>query len=109
MSVIIKGMEMPRCCEVCPFFANGGWFKMCVINGENIKSTTVDYKTNCCPLVEIPKGHKIGDLTVLAQKFADTCVGDCGCCGGAFDWKEDCHCLVVKDAPAILEAESEEE
>lgn len=52
MSVLIKGMEMPKSCDVCQF----NMFKICYINTLQEGKYTV---THSCPLVPVPE-H--GDL-----------------------------------------------
>ena len=61
MSILIKGMEMPKCCRECPcieysaFSSNSDW---CCLNKADIHDKTV--VSSDCPLVEIPSKH--GDL-----------------------------------------------
>jgi len=59
MSVLIKGMEMPKCCGMCnAFFEKGDGFS-CTITDTEVERLW--YKRNKdCPLVEIPSKH--GDL-----------------------------------------------
>ena len=57
MSILIKGMKMPRNCFECHL--HSAW--ICILSNEKIlsKDTGVDIekKPNWCPLVEIPTPH----------------------------------------------------
>jgi len=63
MSVLIKGMEMPKCCGTCNFleFENeivgnkvvDNYF--CLVNFHRLENELIRDKE--CPLVEIPKKH----------------------------------------------------
>ena len=56
MSVLIKGMEMPEFCEVCPCY---NWVEdICRITDSPNDFT--DTRVSDCPLVEVPTPH--GDL-----------------------------------------------
>ena len=48
MSILIKGMEMPKSCWDC-FACHDGW---CIINQKIEGHRTV---THSCPLIEVPK------------------------------------------------------
>ena len=62
MSVLIKGMEMPKNCDVCPLIAEADDYHVCYINEQFIPWEWVDEhsaeqrhpKPSWCPLVEIP-------------------------------------------------------
>ena len=57
MSIIIKGMEMPKDCNKCPMTVDG----YCRIIGyPNGNAIIKRYKPLWCPLVEVPTPH--GDL-----------------------------------------------
>jgi hypothetical protein len=57
MSVIVKGMEMPKCCAFCEIQHDG----VCQMNTvESIDDIAYDGRPDWCPLVELPKHH--GDL-----------------------------------------------
>lgn len=56
MSVIVKGMEMPKNCKECPFSDHQAW---CLIPGEWRERYYCpdDDVSEHCPLVEIPTPH----------------------------------------------------
>ena len=57
MSVIVKGMEMPKCCAYCEIQYDG----VCQMNTvESIDDIAYDGRPDWCPLVELPEHH--GDL-----------------------------------------------
>ena len=51
MSVLIKGMDMPKSCERCIITAKGQYAKYCVITGL---SCINNERQKDCPLVEVP-------------------------------------------------------
>ena len=64
MSVIIKGMDMPKSCDECRFCndtCNGFYPYYCYLLNESYSSCE-QFKQHC-PLVEIPKNH--GDIVDL--------------------------------------------
>lgn len=106
MSVLIKGMEMPKSCEKCPFLdyeegfcfargvkGNSGWYEF-TFCPSGIK----DGRADNCPLVEIPPHGRLID--------AD-------CCNGYFyEHMSDDMMIVAMNAinemPTIIEAEEGE-
>ena len=64
MSVLIKGMEMPKNCDECELMtANYGCAFVGAVGGESYRKRAWD-----CPLVEVPTPH--GDL--IDKKRLDT-------------------------------------
>ena len=59
MSVLIKGMEMPKNCGVCGF-KDGCEF-----------SVPLTERPFDCPLIEVPPHGRLGDLDELEQMFVD--------------------------------------
>ena len=66
MSILIKGMEMPKDCRECPleqYYMNCGETRCRAENkilAENFKAIPFDGRPDFCPLVEVPAPH--GDL-----------------------------------------------
>lgn len=56
MSVIVKGMEMPKSCDDCLCY--DCWGNKCL--AKDIYIDNVHIRSECCPLVEVPTPH--GDL-----------------------------------------------
>ena len=63
MSVLVKGMEMPKCCDICPF---GYWSNIwqtgacTLIEKKCFADFSVEYRSkrsDNCPLVEVPTPH----------------------------------------------------
>lgn len=75
MSILIRGMEMPKNCAGCEFHGRMDdpivaqhW---CKKTGENIL-TPYNGRGKDCPLGEFPEQHgRLGDLDRLEQMFAD--------------------------------------
>ena len=57
MSVVIKGMEMPKNCSKCPVALSG---KYCRINKTYTTYIKLPIRPDNCPLSELPEHH--GDL-----------------------------------------------
>ena len=101
MSVLIKGMQMPDNCDVCPF---SGWSNLhqtscCKLKEyePGFQDYSIAYRTqrsNICPLVDIPEHHGrlIDADTLVAESLADGAYG-------YVDTKE------IYVAPTIVEAE----
>lgn len=61
MSVLVKGMEMPQNCDVCPLIAEADDYHVCYINEQFIPWEWIDEhsaeqrhpKPSWCPLVEV--------------------------------------------------------
>ena len=111
MSLIIKGMKLPRSCSTCRFsYFTVGIRKRCEISGDEINPLINCRETNC-PLVEVPTPHgRLIDVTTLKNKIeSDYCnkctdVEECGVCvcqncgiGTLFD--------DIDFTPTIVEAE----
>lgn len=75
MSVLIKGMEMPKGCDVCPLIAEADDYHVCCINEQFIPWEWIDEhsaeqrhpKPSWCPLVEIPPHGRLIDADALIK------------------------------------------
>ena len=54
MSVLIKGMQIPKNCAECPVALSG---KYCRINQTYTTYIKLPFRPDHCPLVELPKHH----------------------------------------------------
>lgn len=98
MSILIKGMEMPRSCDGCNFcdYEQG----CCLVFGEGERGTggEKDGRMEWCPLVEIPPHGRLIDADELLKRKGD-----------AYDSRG--HLLYavgtgsIVTAPTIIEAE----
>lgn len=103
MSVLIRGMEMPKNCLTCPCLQYNifdddidGYCKTL-----KTKITNSDEYHPNCPLVEIPPHGDLVDKDKLMQEFMDSDLDHLQ----RDDWKEVIQ--IVEDAPTIIEAEGE--
>ena len=78
MSVLIKGMEMPKECRECPMMDYGTMTgeTYCEVNGktlaESYRTIEFDGRPDWCPLVTLPEKHgRLIDADVLMDIFAD--------------------------------------
>ena len=103
MSVIVKGMEMPKNCVVCKnYYYCELWSKLTV--NKRCKERHPD-----CPIVEVKEPHgRLGDLDALWDRMynyidnegAKMPFGD-----NDFMIHKDSACELIEDAPTVIEAE----
>ena len=98
MSILIKGMEMPKCCNDCWFYDDSRCylFSYGVPNRYNYDALTMP---DWCELIELPPHGRLIDADVLRKKMAErrSYVGRLS----------DPLCL-IEDAPTIIESEDKE-
>ena len=107
MSIIIKGMEMPKNCSDCLLNYDQ---MMCIVTGTRWWSDTMvlmDFdsakeRLHDCPLVELPPHGRLGDLDKLMTEFMDSDLDHLQ----RDDWREVIQ--IVADAPIVIEAEGSE-
>ena len=108
MSILIKGMEMPKCCDNCWALDDYGDYPRCRITEEQrgynfpIREKRMDF----CPLVEIPPHGRLIDADELFDKIPpgdiehDEKISRTGAIADV--------CIWVLTAPTIIEAEEGE-
>lgn len=71
MSILIKGMEMPKSCDDCKMRSLGFGKMFCPITSEDV--TNQEYAKNRhenCPLIEVPTPHgRLIDADELSKVF----------------------------------------
>ena len=75
MAIYIKGVEMPKDCDLCPFQKYSGYeiqpFWYCLFTGLKIDHSLVPSGNNC-PLVYIPEPHgRLIDADVLFEDLKE--------------------------------------
>ena len=70
MSILIKGMEMPTCCCVCPCFNDE--YCYCQAADKDLGSIPIDHRHPDCPLVSVPPHGRLIDADVLKACWKDT-------------------------------------
>ena len=100
MSVLIKGIKIPKSCGVCIFDDYGH----CIMTKRYSGGSATHGRASFCPLVELPEKHgRLVDADALIAKYGDwyteegTETGFIGTIG-----------MLLKDAPTVVEAEGEE-
>lgn len=76
MSVLIKGMEMPKNCRVCPIVsicpspraAPGLYLCICRLDYSEHDFNTREH----CPLIHVPPHGRLGDLDAIMTKLNET-------------------------------------
>ena len=67
MSVIVKGMQMPKNCAECPVALSG---KYCRINKTHTTYIKLPIRPDHCPLVELPEKHgRLIDADAFAENI----------------------------------------
>ena len=73
MSILIKGMGMPRHCEDCPFLEISGDYPYCVATGTQKGYTFIPKlrteRMDSCPLVEIPPHGRLIDADDFSRRL----------------------------------------
>lgn len=99
MSILIKGMEMPKSCEDCPLVEETeNYFgdimsRVCNLIYKGYTSeATKGRRRDDCPLVPLPEGHgRLGDLDALQEEFKKSKGGK--------------RLMLIDTAPTIVPAE----
>lgn len=97
MSVLIRGIEMPKSCNACMFNVYG----LCLIN-KNIEGK--DELTHSCPLVPVPPHGRLIDADALkyTMLYKENWMSGTGVEAPAI-WRKD-----IDAAPTIIPAEEGE-
>lgn len=115
MSVLVKGMEMPKKCSHCPLSHWNGLEKItgCELVDRYVPFSDKDFwendKPSWCPLVEVPPHGRLGDLDKLEKMFADIDSAPYSCFDGAepfYSAEDAVH--IIRLAPTVIEAEEGE-
>ena len=102
MSVLIKGMEMPKYCYTCPAYDYIKSF-CCVLRTKVINLNDNRYKD--CPLIAVPTHGRLIDADELKKNMRNYYPSiDHLCCSQHVVTKRDIDC-----APTIIEAEVSED
>lgn len=96
MSILIKGMEMPKECWKCPLLGN----LSCNYKKELIP---LEGKRNDCPLVEVPPHGRLIDADALLKTDRNVY----GINGGAIGVRHNFYDEEILNAPTIIESEGE--
>ena len=92
MSILIKGMDMPKNCGECPFYYYE--YKECNAIGGRMVFRNATPPTDC-PLIELPPHGRLIDADALTQQIMMKADAMCG-------WAD---ALDLALAPTIIEAE----
>ena len=98
MSILIKGMKMPRNCSECPVALSG---KYCRINKTYTTYIELPIRPDYCPLVELPEKHgRLIDEDIAYDKIAEQ--------DGGYYMDMDGVGIGLSETPTIIEAEGED-
>ena len=109
MSVLIKGMEMPKNCNACRFAGYGGVkceLNVCMFTGHN-QPTLSPSRLATCPLIEIPPHGRLIDADALDKKCEEIRSFEWNNKAVPYSWAYAYESFQydIKDAPTIIEAE----
>lgn len=98
MSVLIKGMKMPRNCFVCPLSVVVGERLVCEVTRDEVLRWKIDFN---CPLIELPPHGRLIDADALdKQIYNDIPLKVFGNIARMAEMRN-----IVFNAPTIIEAE----
>ena len=107
MSVYIKGMEMPCCCDECRFLDEYGDYPCCIITDEQRGYTfkTREKRMDKCPLIPVPDHGRLIDADALYESCAlDTNIDVMASAKRINEYMQ----LKIDEAPTIIPAEGGE-
>ena len=114
MSVLIKGMKMPKNCDACPMFYE---CRLCALTDDHASS--IEWKTEekrmpNCPLIELPDHGDLIDRDALRKewKFSESCnrcERDAYRCQYYEEMSPMDVCGMLDDAPVVIPAERSED
>ena len=109
MSVLIKGMKMPKNCAECPVALSG---KYCRINKTHTTYIKLPIRPDHCPLVELPEKHgRLIDKDRLKREmlwnFAGERIPIYDCDGNLVDFHVKDVEATINSQPIVIEAEDE--
>ena len=97
MDILIKGLEMPSCCNSCPFlYAHYGEMG-CRFVGR-IKEIFSPNRPKNCPLIPVPEHGRLVDADILLADHPKTA-----------NWDYMVLECIIRNAPTVLEASTEGE
>lgn len=111
MSVLVRGMDMPKSCYACMFFAQTDYWNKedeadilshCKRTGEKTWESVNGYLPNC-PLVPVPAHGRLIDADAVAKMVLDS-VNQEDVQGFMFT---KIVCKILEEALTIIEAEGE--
>lgn len=105
MSILIKGMEIPKSCYFCPMTNDG--FYLCKANNpyRQLEDDCEERRPSWCPLVPVPEHGRLIDADSLKETFCGNCFAD----EKPMECSEPCMDMrIILDAPTIIPAEEGE-
>lgn len=107
MSILVKGVKMPRCCEVCPF--NYDYYRCEALGDRFDDREEIDMETQRlpdCPLVEIPPHGRLIDADYMKRHLMfSQGINDCGALYVPYgEIKKE-----IDRMPTVIESEEEQE
>lgn len=100
MSVLIKGMKMPKNCDACPMLYEYRFCELTDDHASSIEWKTEEKRMPNCPLIELPDHGDLIDRDVLKDE-----------CKEPYVWWETATQMaqILSDSPVVIPAERSEE
>ena len=113
MSILIKGMEMPKSCNECHFAGRdnvAGMIELTVCElTHGYRAMLINGKMESCPLQELPPHGDLIDRDAFKEYECHHCDGYCDVCEcDCLNCKSEHRCSFMQeidDAPTIIESE----
>lgn len=104
MSVLIKGMEMPKSCGFCPLRHEARDGDECYLGAS---LTEYQKRPDNCPLVHVPPHGRLIDADALEHDFREDADEEWNRFATPVNWSDafDDVANIVADAPTIIPAE----
>ena len=73
MSIVIKNMQMPSCCNECPMLDDNGDYPFCILTKDQRGYTfdTLSRRMDSCPLEDANEALSLVLYTVVTQNKID--------------------------------------
>ncbi len=107
MSLIVKGMSLPRSCSTCRFsYFTVGIKKRCEISGDEV-NPLIDHREINCPLTELPTPHgRLIDADEHIKLLKENHCGErCRRNHNCFSCGIDMYIRIVENEPTVIKAE----
>ncbi len=97
--LLIKGVEMPKCCCDCKIFSGEGYLCPLLEDSAHWLETVRNKRVADCPLVEIPTHGRLIDADSLIEYINEELKSS--------EYIQRMFRRIVKSRPTVIEAETE--
>ena len=108
MSILIRGMEMPKSCYKCPMKRRDGMDIVCPVAHERFSVADVnilEYRLDNCPITPVPPHGRLIEESKVLDIVSEWCPDDDGSVGKYGDLREMLD--EIEALPTIIPASEE--